>query len=657
MREKATKLKQTTNKLAPGFIIAGFILLVSFCLSSIVMIAYVAYSNVEGFAALNIGMAILGVLICATLYFNCMRESRVKTDYSTRPFVIMIFVVACSFIAVIFFWCMQGMPQFEYEMVIVGTLKNIFEIVTSYFFWRYVRNILRSESKMALRFDLFAKILFWPSVLYAFINIFVPTIFYIDSDGLYRLVEFFDLSDIYTIYISVISIICLIKSKTNARQKAAILAFIIIPALNYVITFGKTLVVFQSAATLIAIIVMYCFLFSEQSTKLEVRENELDMATDIQRAMLPNNFPYFTKRNEFDIYASMEAAREVGGDFFDFYLLDDDHLCMAVGDVAGKGVPAALFMVSSKTNIARFAKTNMTPAKILTLANKEICSHNEQMLFVSVWLGILEISTGRLVCANAGHEYPAIMMPGEEFEVYKDTHGTVIGAMEDSEYMDYEIELKKGSKVFIYTDGVVEATNKKKELFGQQKMISALNNSIKSKPKEVLENVRKAVDTFADGEEQSDDITMLCLEYYGAKIDDKDLDITLEADVSMLHEVESSIRRKIENVECSEPAIMELEIVVEEIFVNIASYAYAPYKGNVTIKTELVNNNESIRIQFIDSGRQYNPLVSEDPDISASVEDRAIGGLGIFMTKKLVDDISYEYKNMQNILTIVKKLT
>ena len=657
MRQEAAKLKETTNKMTPGFIIAGFILLVSFCLASIATIVYVAYSSVEGFAALNVGMAILGVFICTTLYFNCMRDSRVETDYSTRPFIIMIFVVACSFIAVNFFWCMQGMPQFEYEMVIIGTLKNIFEIITSYFFWRYVRSILRVKNKMARYFDLFAKVLFWPSLLYAFLNMFVPTIFFIDSDGLYRLVDFFDFSDFYTIYISVISIICLIKSKTNVRQKAAILAFIIIPALNYVISLGKTLVAFQGAATLIAIIVMYCFLFSEQSTKLEVRVNELDMATDIQKAMLPNNFPYFTRRNEFDIYASMDPAREVGGDFFDFYLLDDDHLCMVVGDVAGKGVPAALFMVSSKTNIARFAKNNMTPAKILTSANKEICSHNEQMLFVSVWLGILEISTGRLVCANAGHEYPAIMMPGEEFKVYKDTHGTVIGAMEDSEYMNYEIELKKGSKIFIYTDGVVEATNKKKELFGQQKMTGALNNSLNANPKEVLENVREAVDIFADGEEQSDDITMLCLEYYGASIDDKDLDVTLEADVSMLHEVQSLIKRRVENVECSEPTRMELEIVIEEIFVNIASYAYAPYKGDVTVRTELINDNKYIKIQFIDSGREYNPLVSEDPDITASVEDRAIGGLGIFMTKKLVDDISYEYKNMQNILTIVKKLS
>lgn len=657
MRKEVVRLRKKTNELTPGFIIAGFIMLVCFCLACLLTIAYVIVGEVSEFAAFNVGVSVLGVLICTTLYFNCMRDVNSNIDNSTRPFIIMIFMVACSFLMVDFFWCMQGISQLEREIVVTGTIKNIIELVISYFFWRYVRNILRLEGKLVKFFDLLSKILFYPSVVYAFVNFFHPTVFFVDGDGMYRLVNLFDFSDLYTVYISIISLICLVKSRITARQKSAILGFIIIPAITYIISLGKSLVAFQDAAILIAIIVMYCFLFSEQSTRLVISEKELDMATDIQRAMLPNNFPYFTKRNEFDIYASMDTAREVGGDFFDFYLLDDDHLCMAVGDVAGKGVPAALFMVSSKTNIARFAKSNKTPARILEAANREICSHNEQMLFVSVWLGILEISTGRLVCANAGHEYPAIMTGDKGFEVFKDTHGIVIGAIDDCKYQDYEIQLKKGSKIFIYTDGVVEATDKNKELFGQKRMLKALNKAKNFKPKDLLVAVREDVDNFANGEEQSDDITMLCLEYYGINKGVTNLEMNLEADISMLHEVQSSIRRQAELAEHSEEVLTQLEIIVEEVFVNIASYAYAPHKGNVTIKAELIDNNEYIRIQFIDSGREYNPLENEDPDISASIEDRAIGGLGIYMTKQLVDSISYEYVDMQNVLSLTKKLS
>ena len=231
--------------------------------------------------------------------------------------------------------------------------------------------------------------------------------------------------------------------------------------------------------------------------------------------MLPTTFPAFPDRKEFDIYASMNPAKEVGGDFYDFFLIDDDHLCLVIADVSGKGVPAALFMIASKILFANYAMMGKSPSEILEAANNAICNNNPENMFVTVWLGILEISTGKLRASNAGHEYPALMEPDGKFEIYKDKHGFVIGGMEGINYKEYEVGLKKGSKLFVYTDGVVEATNVGKELFGNERMLDALNEKSVESPESILENIKKSVDIFVEDEEQFDDLTMLCLEYKG----------------------------------------------------------------------------------------------------------------------------------------------
>ena len=242
---------------------------------------------------------------------------------------------------------------------------------------------------------------------------------------------------------------------------------------------------------------------------------ELSLATDIQAAMMPHIFPPFPDRTEFDIFASMDPAKEVGGDFFDYFLIDDDHLCMVIADVSGKGVPAALFMMASKIILQSCAMLGRSPAEILAKTNEAICSNNEAEMFVTVWLGILEISTGKLTAANAGHEFPVFKRPGGPYELYKDKHGFVIGGMDGVKYREYELTLEPGSKLFVYTDGVPEATNAEMELFGIQRMLDALNGVPQAAPRETLKGVRRAVDDFVQDAEQVDDLTMLCMEYRG----------------------------------------------------------------------------------------------------------------------------------------------
>ena len=240
---------------------------------------------------------------------------------------------------------------------------------------------------------------------------------------------------------------------------------------------------------------------------------ELDIAGKIQSGMLPNIYPAFPERPEFDIYATMTAAKEVGGDFYDFFLIDDDHLAVVMADVSGKGVPAALFMMASKILISNYSSIEKTsPAHILELVNEQICKNNPADLFVTVWLGILEISTGRLKAANAGHEFPCVKRAGGEFELFKDKHGFVVGGMDGTKYKEYDIMLGKNDFIFLYTDGVPEATNAENQLFGTDNMLRALNLNPDARPDEILSNVHSEVNKFVKDAPQFDDLTMLCLE-------------------------------------------------------------------------------------------------------------------------------------------------
>ena len=255
---------------------------------------------------------------------------------------------------------------------------------------------------------------------------------------------------------------------------------------------------------------------SRLSAEKERIVTELSMAAKIQSSMLPCTFPPFPGRGEFDLFASMTPARNVGGDFYDFFLIDDDHLALVMADVSGKGIPGALFMMVSKFILENNAIMSSSPAEILHAMNETVCSNNKMDMFVTVWLGILEISTGIITAANAGHEYPVIYKQGAgKFDLFKDRHGFVIGGMEGLSWKDYEFSLEPGDKLFLYTDGIPEATDESGTLFGKERMLDALNACRDGSPEEILTAVKVAVDTFAGDAEQFDDMTMLLLEYNG----------------------------------------------------------------------------------------------------------------------------------------------
>lgn len=242
---------------------------------------------------------------------------------------------------------------------------------------------------------------------------------------------------------------------------------------------------------------------------------ELSLASQIQNAMLPDTASPNAVHREFELQAEMDPAREVGGDFYDVFMLDPDHIAILVADVSGKGVPAALFMMASQIVIHNMATLYDSPSKILEMANNEICEHNIGEMFVTVWLGILEISTGTLKAASGGHEYPAFRRPEGSFELIKEKHGFVLGGMHDMKYSEFEIKMEPGSQLFLYTDGVPEAMNASGQLFGFARMLDALNEDPDAGPEEHLRNVRRTIDAFVGDAEQFDDLTMLCLRYNG----------------------------------------------------------------------------------------------------------------------------------------------
>ncbi len=351
-------------------------------------------------------------------------------------------------------------------------------------------------------------------------------VYYFDADNVYHRGAGYLLSNLCPIIMLAVDTYLLIKYRKNftGLTRVAFWNYLVAPLVAVAIQaffYGVQLIIF---ATVGATVFMFGVILKDQNAKYEKQqqessriETELTLASNIQADMVPNIYPAFPDRDEFDIYATMDPAKEVGGDFYDFFLIDSDHLCMVMADVSGKGVPAALFMMASKIILANNAMIGKSPAQILTDTNDAICSNNREEMFVTVWLGILEISTGKLTAANAGHEYPVVKHAGGKFEIFKDKHGFVIGGMAGAKYKEYEMTLEPGARLFLYTDGVPEATNGNNELFGMDRVLGALNENVDAGTVEMLKTVRRSVDEFVKEAEQFDDLTMLGFEYKGVK--------------------------------------------------------------------------------------------------------------------------------------------
>ena len=383
-------------------------------------------------------------------------------------------------------------------------------------------------------------------------------------------------------------------------------------------------------------------------------DQELEFARVIQLSAMPRVFP---QREEFEIYATIDPAREVGGDFYDFFQVDEDHLALVIADVSGKGIPAAMFMMTAKSLIKNRARLGENPEEILGHVNNQLCEGNDAELFVTVWLAIIELSTGKGLAVNAGHEHPVLRRAGGAYELVKYRHAPAVGLEEGIRFRQHAFEMHPGDSLFVYTDGVPEAHDPENRQYGTERMLSALNRRPDASQKELQETVRADVDSFKGDAPQFDDITMLGFLYNGSGktgTDGETEEVTVDATMDNLPQVMAPVIRALEKLECPPETGRHVRTAVEELYVNIESYAYAPGTGPVTVRVRTETDPRAITVTLIDKGIPHDPLKKPDPDLTLSLEDRPIGGMGIYMVKKFMDEASYRYEDGRNMLTIRK---
>lgn len=474
--------------------------------------------NIKSAYLINMGVDLFG-MIAGYILYCCFLVDKDNANMGGDFFQYLIDVIYVGLFSDFFTGILVNVPSWHVIYRLNSTVYFMVLPTVSYCFYRYISTIFKSKDKTDRILDLCLNAGLIVSLLAVIANLFTGIYFTIDSTGAYKRGPLFFL--IYVYIFSAITITIVIafrhRSELARNQVIALSVFCGGPIAVAVIpnpTGGLSL---TCGIMMAAMIVTYCLVSIEQSKEQKAREQELATASAIQNRMLPNRFPAFPERNEFDIYACMTPAKEVGGDYYDMFMVDDDHLAMVIADVSGKGITGALFMAFSKQMIQfQTLLHNGDIVKALSVANKRLLEESVKDMFVTVWLGLLTISSGDLIYVNAGHEYPAIYKAGGSFVIEKDIHSVSVAAIKKAKFKINEMKLSPGDRLYLYTDGVTEAKDKVGDMFGLERLSDALNE-VKDKPlKEMDDHVRERIASFVGDIEQYDDITTLCFEYYGA---------------------------------------------------------------------------------------------------------------------------------------------
>lgn len=473
---------------------------------------YIAYLDAQAYERMqtflfDCGVDTIGALVAAGLYYGCMRQEGEGTEaYRTLN----VFVSA-SFVANFLLYYTMGVPKWNTFTFTFAMLSKLIDLFMIYYFYQYVSRTLGFEGKLAVLAKKAFPVLLGLECLVILSNIFYPTTFLIDETGLYQTASASIMEDIYLIVASLVTTILIIRCKRPHNQKIAGLTFIFLPLVNYVMVGGTFGNASQYGMILVSLIIMYCIIFNEKSSKLAATQTELNMATRIQIDALPPVAPEFPDHPNVNLRASMNTAKEVGGDFFDYFAIDGDRICFLIADVSGKGTPAALFMMTSKTMIKDYGLIQGSTSEIFTSVNARLCENNEAGMFATAWIGILDTRTMTLQYTNAGHNYPMLQRRGQPCEEIKKKHGLFLGGMEFTRYKQDEIQLEPGDRLLLFTDGVVEAHDKAKNLYGNERLQKVLDNTRDLPGEQVLERILDDVNDHATGVPQFDDITMVIL--------------------------------------------------------------------------------------------------------------------------------------------------
>ena len=473
---------------------------------------YVAYFDQQTYARMqtflyDCGIDAIGALVAAGLYYGCMRQE----GEGTNEFRVLNVSVSAGFVVNFLLYFTAGVPAWNAFTFTFAMLSKLIDLLMIYCFYQYVRRTLSFEGKLAELAEKVIPILLALECLVILSNIFYPTTFRIDEAGAYQATGLSTLEDIYLIVTSLMTTILIIRCKRPHNQKVAALTFILLPLINYVMSGGTFGNASQYGMILVSLIIMYCIIFNEKSSKLAATQADLNTATRIQLDALPTTAPEFEDFPNMNLRGSMNTAKEVGGDFFDYFPIDENRLCFLIADVSGKGTPAALFMMTAKTMIKDYALNMDSTSEIFTAVNARLCEGNEAGMFATSWIGIVDKRTMTLQYTNAGHNYPMLQRKGQPCEMIRKNHGLFLGGMEFTRYKQNEIQLEPGDRLLLYTDGVVEAHNKNDELYGDDRLKGMLDSTRNLSGEQVLTRIFADVNEYAAGVPQFDDITMVDL--------------------------------------------------------------------------------------------------------------------------------------------------
>ncbi len=385
-------------------------------------------------------------------------------------------------------------------------------------------------------------------------------------------------------------------------------------------------------------------------------EGELHIANAIQMGMLPKTYPPYPERDDIEIFGSLASAKEVGGDLYDFYIRDEK-LLFCIGDVSGKGVPASLVMAVTRSMFRLVAAHESAPDRILYAMNNTLTEMNESNMFVTLFVGVLDLPTGRLRYSNAGHCPPLLI--GQGVGKLPIETNIPVGLTPDWKFTAQEQLLYRGTTIFLYTDGVVEAENDEHQLYSEQRMLREARRTLELKqhhPDQLIRNMTESIGTFVDGAVQSDDLTMLAIQYTKEQRDVRlKRGITLPNDVQTIPQLKEFVDGVARDLSFDNETTTSLNLAIEEAVVNAMSYAYPQgTTGDISIEAEA--NDVRLKFTITDSGDPFDPTAKEDADITLSADERPIGGLGIFLVRQLMDSINYERLDGKNILSLRKKL-
>ncbi len=389
----------------------------------------------------------------------------------------------------------------------------------------------------------------------------------------------------------------------------------------------------------------------EITTVKERMENELKIAKGIQMSMIPKIFPPYPERGDIDIFASIDPAKEVGGDLFDFFIMDEK-LYFCIGDVSGKGVPASLVMAVTRSLFRTVAAHEKSPGRIVTAMNESMSDMNESTMFVTFFCGVLDMKTGHLRYCNAGHNAPMLLNATKT--MLPVVSNVPLGIVAGTAFQEQETDLKYDDALFLYTDGITEAENAKHELFGEERMINALSEPKGSKAH--LEEMQKAISDFVGNAPQSDDITMLFIHYLNDETSDtSERHLLIHNDIQQIPQLADFVETIAAEKHIDHSLTLSLNLALEEAVTNVIMYAY-PEGTDGLVDIEAIIREHSLSFVISDSGQPFDPTAQPDADVSQSIENRQVGGLGIYLVRSIMDNVSYERNGGKNILSMTKNI-